>query len=703
MILMTLCACVKEEDSVPATGGDDIMISVKSSEGDGTDTKSTYPDGLNNYITDVNIFVFDDGGNLVSANYYNRSSGISGRELFIQNGHTYDEDFTVYIVSNVGDVHLQQSLHDRAGIDDYVYSFDRNYSTFTSKGFPMASAYESYCPKTDSRTLLADKLVTQYNISFTKSAGNMNTYTIRSGQIHDIANKITPWKEFAAASKSNDITPDGDLFTSSDLASLNSGGAATLFVLENEQGTSFPSTVNTDKLKKEENINSDKRDKCSYVEFHVKVETPTAVFNDVIYRYYFGDNVRDCSIHRNYICNLVLSFDNVYVEDEGWRIEPGTPTVDDDAMVLSKDKLSIIRGISNSFTVTCKDDVDYIMSYPTAQASNYGLSISKSTSGNRDTYTISTSWSGYTTTSGNIPRINYVDIPITFTTVDGLLQKTFTARIQLNPVIIQFDFTDGVGTAQVLSCVDWPENTCFVCSVGGMLYGENVWCNNRLFDRYTCDIWPTTFNPSTAYAVLQSGDAADFSFQSIDLRTDSGTGSLKSQMYSINTSHATDHTYAVGKETKHYACVGHAYLDIKFGFAEVIGPTIQKKYSNIPVIFYGRNGRVLPGETASYVAVSDGGDNVALSMRPSKVPAWPYLSVTSNATADSAIPGEWSSTSIYYQASFDRPAEVNFNTGAVTYGYNPSHYYRMNVSGAERTGVYNTSMGIYLTHSCPSL
>ena len=133
MILMTLCACVKEEDSVPATGGDDIMISVKSSEGDGTDTKSTYPDGLNNYITDVNIFVFDDGGNFVSANYYNRSSGISGRELFIQDGHTYDEDFTVYIVSNVGDVHLQQSLHDRAGIDDYVYSFDRNYSTFTSK------------------------------------------------------------------------------------------------------------------------------------------------------------------------------------------------------------------------------------------------------------------------------------------------------------------------------------------------------------------------------------------------------------------------------------------------------------------------------------------------------------------------------------------------------------------------------------------
>ena len=703
ILLMILGACVKEEDPVPAAGGDDIMLSVKSSDGQG-DTKSTYPDGLNNYITDVNIFVFDQSGTKVSANYYPRWNNISGKELFMQGGHTFTEKFDIYIVSNVGDVHSATALQSISSIEDYVYTFDRNYSTFTSKGFPMASHYTDYCPKTDSRTLLADKLVTQYNISFTKSAGNMNTYTIRSGQIHDIANRITPWEEFAVSSIGTEVTPDGDLFTSTDLAALNRGSAATLFVLENEQGTSFPSTVNTDKLKKEENINSDKRGKCSYVEFHVKVETPTAVFNDVIYRYYFGDNVRDCSIHRNYLCNLVLSFDNVYVEDEGWRIEPGTPVVDQDAMVLSRDRLSIIKGMSNYFTVTCKEDVGYTMSYSSADMSRYGVTLSKSSAGGKDKYTVSTSYSNYTTTNGSIPRVNYADIPITFTTLDGLLQKTFTVRVQLNPVIIQFDFTDGVGTAEVLSCVDWPENTCFVWDISGMLYGENVYCNNRLFDRYTCDIWPTSFNQVKSYAVLQGGDAAVYSYQSIDLKTNSGTGSLQSQMHAINTSHVTDHTYAVGKETNHYTVVGHAYMTIRHGFAEIIGGTIQRTYSGIPVMYYGRQGRVAPGETVTTVSVSTGGSNISLSCRPSKVPAWAYMAANSNATADMpTIVGEWSSTSTYYGVSFTKPSRINMNTGVVTYGFDPDKYYKMNVSGSSRSTYYNPSIGIDVIYSCPSL
>lgn len=696
--VLALASCTKEAAPEAIAEGDEVTISIACSDAEGTATKSQYPSSLSSRISDVNIFVFDGEGELVSANYYPRNSGISGKELFLQNGHVYDEDFTVYIVSNVGDVHSQSSLKDLDSIESWIYTFDQNYSTFSSKGFPMASVYDAYCPKTDSRTLLADKLVTQYNISFVKSSGNPNKYTIKSGCIHDIANKITPWHEYAAGSTS-DITPDGDSFTTSDLSAINAGNAATLYVLENEQGISFPSTVDSDKKKKEENINSSARGKCSYVEFTVKVETPTAVFNDVIYRYYFGDSWRDCSIHRNYLFDLVLNFDNVYVEDEGWRIEPDDPVVDNDAMVLSRDCLSIIRGMSNYFTVTCKDGVEYTLDYSSSDVSRLGINIGTSTSGKTVKYTVSTNYGNYQLSNGTINKTNYEDVPLTFRTKDGLLTKVFTIRVQKNPVVIQFDFDDGVGTADILSGVDWPEGTEFVWSIDGMLYGENVWCNNRLFNRYTCDMWPTSFNQVKDSDTLYEDDAASPTWQTINLGTSGYTGSLQSRMHDIVTSHNTSHTYAVNKEETHYTAVGHAYLNISYGFRIVNGSS-KTILSTIPAILYGRQGRVSGPSTT--IAVSTGG-NISLSCKPGKVPAWPYGSAFNNDDADRGPLGAWTSTSTYYGVSFTKVSKVNGNTGAVTYGFDPDKYYKFTVSGSERSSIYNPSIGITVTHSCPSL
>ena len=175
-------------------------------------------------------------------------------------------------------------------------------------------------------------------------------------------------------------------------------------------------------------------------------------------------------------------------------------------------------------------------------------------------------------------------------------------------------------------------------------------------------------------------------------------------MHAINTSHVTDHTYAVGKETNHYTAVGHAYMTIRHGFAEIIGGTVQRTYSGIPVIYYGRQGRVAPGETVTTVSVSTGGSNISLSCRPSKVPAWAYMAANSNATADApTIVGEWSSTSTYYGVSFSKPSRINMNTGVVTYGFDPDKYYKMNVSGSSRSTYYNPSIGIDVIYSCPSL
>ena len=271
-----------------------FMVESSSPANKNPGTRSSYNTSPTDRITDFTIFVFDTNGNSVSANYYQGDANMSGRNLFVNETlHTTITDvFDVYIITNLGDLRTGSDICN-AGVPvvgklkEYTYSFSDNLHEFSTKGFPMAGCYKNYCPSTDHKTLYADKLVTQYDIHFTKSPSNPNTYTITGGKMGNVAIRCTPFKAFKASS-TRDISDSGDTFSNTDIASLNASGTASLFVLENEQGNVFPASVNSANLRKMESFpsGSSYRQLCTYVEFYFTVSTPTATYENVTYRYF---------------------------------------------------------------------------------------------------------------------------------------------------------------------------------------------------------------------------------------------------------------------------------------------------------------------------------------------------------------------------------------------------------------------------------
>ena len=688
-LLMTGCA-KQPVGTIDESLSDITFMLASSSPANGDpDTRSSYNINPTDKISDFTIFVFDNSGNSVSANYYPGDVNMSGRALFVNETlhTTFSDVFDVYIIANLGDLRTNSDIctagiPDIRKIKDYSYEFSDDLGEFDTKGFPMAGYYDNYRPGTDQRTLYADKLVTQYNIRFTKSSGNPNRYTITGGRVGNVAVRCTPFKTFKASS-ARDISSGGDLFSYADISSLNADGSASLFVLENEQGNVFPTSVNSGKLRKMESFPSGSvyRQICTYAEFDFTVATPTATYENVTYRYFFGDAIRDCSVHRNMVYNLTLNFDNVLVEDEGWRIEPGDPVIDDSALSLSRDQLSIIKGMSNSLTVTRNAGVTYEMTYSQADAITYGLSISKTTSGNTDTYTFSTSYTP-AMSGTTIPKVAYADIPVTFTTSDGLVSKEFVVRINKNPLLLEFSFRDGLGSADISNTVDWPAGTTFDTSVTGILYGENQYCSNRLLGRYCCDVWQSFLDVYTSSSSLGEGDAASDDVQTIDL----GTGGIRTAMHDLNTSHPTEHHFAVGSSEVHYTAVGHAYL--KVNYAVIINGNVAA----VPVMIVESGG----SRTSNTYRTDEDGSSTYVSVYAQRVPAWPYEpSVTTNSAADSYSDG-YERVNGEYEVSLQKKNLINGTPVAYVKG----NLAVLNIEGTARDS-YDLWTGIDFIYGLP--
>lgn len=690
--ILLLVGCSRQQTEYCPAPQEDISFKVVSTPAGGKpDRRSVYASGLQETITDYTIIVFDSNGNNVSVNYYQGNANMSGRALFVNEAlnTTLNDSFDVFIIANLGDLSTDANLCSGgvpvlSKVRDYTYDYTSNFQEFNSKGFPMAGFYGGYRPDSDSRTLYADRLVTQYDISFIKSARNPNSYTITGGRLCNVAGRCTPFKPFRADSQ-NDVHDSGDEFSSSDISALNAGGSATLYVPENEQGDVFPYSVNSESMRKMENLPSGSvfSNTCTFAEFYVTVCTPTATYENVTYRYYFGDGLRDCNVHRNMVYTLTMNFDNVFVEDEGWRIEPGTPVIDDNAITVSRSQLSIIKGMSNTVSVTRKPGVEYEMYYSQAEASNYGLTVSKTTTGNVDTYTISTS---YTPASSGttVPKVDYADIPVTFTTADGLVSKVFNIRVNKNPLLVEFSFPDGLGSADVAQTVDWPSGTTFETSVTGILYGESQYCSNRILGRYNCDIWQAFLDVYSASEALSEGDAASTEFQTMDLRT----GELQIAAHELNKSHPVDHHYAVGSTQVHYTAVGHAYLKVYYAVR------INGSVASVPVKVIAKSSSSGAGST---YRVDDDGSSTVLTVRAQRVPAWYYdQSVTNNNAADS-YSGGYETTNVEYPVSLMNYVIIS---NGIPKKYIKGDLYGFNVEGGPMDS-YSPPMGMELIYGLP--
>ncbi len=325
---------ITEPESVSSNSkeSDDFSISVvpaslgysaESFDGETVETKSNFTGDRLDYVDNVSIFVFQSGS-FVSANYYIdqdfETGHISAKDIFMQNGHKLNESFDVYLLANCPDYTSDSKFRTIEGINSFVESY---HESLSFNNFPMAATYHNYCPMTSTHTLEVKRLISEFNIQFTQSSGNNNVYYVNSGALHDVAREVHPFGATYSIPEGGKFIETFEDFTHDDISSDN---RVTLYALENVHGHNPVSTTLTSiKQKRKESLKYEYQDdRVSYLELSVSVyEAETGkIYDDVKYRYYMGHDINDFSVYRNEVVDLKVNFDDIKVNNEGWRIEP---------------------------------------------------------------------------------------------------------------------------------------------------------------------------------------------------------------------------------------------------------------------------------------------------------------------------------------------------------------------------------------------
>lgn len=343
-VACVMSSCVKEGFSERVLQNADGTCSVKlavdmaAPVGDEASVKSAMlPEGESlRKVTNLNYYVFDSAGNFVSQTFYDGD---------LRNFHVdlpdYDGTYKVFFFANVGEFQIPENTkaEDMATACHYDYSTYSNYvSKIKSLGFPAALAVLEFNAKT-AASISIIPLVYTLKVKINKDAlSDFNNLTIKQIRVRQAARDIFPFSPASKLTQKFDErtgyeASDGcDYLSASDIDKLTSKeNSVSLYVLENMRGellagneswkNKIPANITSSNPGKNEDKNS------TYIEISAEASTPTADYDNVIYRAYLGKSASNFDVQRNTVFTLTNNFTDDMVTEEDWRIEPGTPSI----------------------------------------------------------------------------------------------------------------------------------------------------------------------------------------------------------------------------------------------------------------------------------------------------------------------------------------------------------------------------------------
>lgn len=374
-------------------------------------------------VSNWNIWVYDHStGSIVNnggkniydetmMTFFRKTSGIDGDLLFPDEDGHYD----IYILTNVEQITSVPATASAAAA--YSYTFE-NYNSFrpmidpdTPGGFPMATVYENFCPATaDSHTFMVKRLVSKYDVVIVNDIPDSD-FTLSSVKLKQGAKKINPFQENSKISLETEAGADYDIFSAAELVKKDAVTyTGELYMLENNQGQVFNSSVSTDKERIPDNmINPQNGELCTFVEFagDIKMKDEHGQ-NNITFRHYFGSG-RNAGVMRNINTTVTLTLKSCPNDsDEDWRIEPDDP-YDTRTVVFNPNPVEIVAdGSWYDVTVTPKGGdplvlnnyIEYRLECPDASSASLsfdGVTMGSTVSGQK-TLRIKSNYSGSTPT-----------------------------------------------------------------------------------------------------------------------------------------------------------------------------------------------------------------------------------------------------------------------------------------------------------------
>lgn len=315
------------------------------------ETKSSYfsDPNLINQLKSYRIYLYNSLGQLAwSGNTY------KARNIPIT-------DYTVVVLAN-----LKEYPDECAVLDDFLSSdmYRVNTTNPGVDGVPMTAVQEVKADEILSGqvSIQLTRQICRVNFRLDKSSlSSTSTFTVKEVFLENIPTYITPFSGRFVPSTSDEITISGDRANTSDLISVNNGDNITLYTYENVQGRLLPG--NTDPLKRTPDNIGNKCDYCTYLvvraSYSGNYEGANVSTDDLVYKYYLGQDNTDFSIVRNSTCYYILKVtDNGVYQDE-WKVNYGKdlPVVTN-YLVPDQSEYSVNCGATINVVVNHKKYVD---------------------------------------------------------------------------------------------------------------------------------------------------------------------------------------------------------------------------------------------------------------------------------------------------------------------------------------------------------
>ena len=288
-LLVSLCipvvSCVSEETGTPSCLSDEVVFRIDEIQG--LTRSSLAADECK--VKSLKIFAYSDGV-LDEEEYFTSFTDMSIR---LEMGKTYD----FYALANVGDVEVPLVESELCNL-----ACSLSWGSDSVDAFPM-----SWCIK--GRSVVSGSTV---NVSLSRlvakitldvDCGNTGLH-VSSVALKQAPTKVRPFAETESRALEGEVSC-GDHSSDADVRSLNEGGVACFYMLENMQGTLLPG--NTDPMLKVPGRLPAKADVCTYIEVECAFDEGDDREGSVSYRMYLGkDNVSNFDVARNQILSLSL-------------------------------------------------------------------------------------------------------------------------------------------------------------------------------------------------------------------------------------------------------------------------------------------------------------------------------------------------------------------------------------------------------------
>lgn len=299
--IATISISCQQEMTESGTANANVCFSIETT---GQTRSSLNPDV--NTLNDINIMAYKNGY-LESCLF---SHDLNNIKMMLAPGK-YD----FYAIGNLGKEFMAPALE--TDMKDWRYSI-----TSTSRLALSNSVFSAFCEAEISNKNTPIKLVMIRLLSrcgFKFNASELPGMKVTAVRLCQAALDVTPFLE--NGSTPLNVEETGDYASEADITSINTGGTAYFYTLENAQGKLIDG--NTDQWNKvPENI-PEKAGQCTYIEVTAGFsDSPDGYSGSVLYRFYLGyDTVSDFTLNRNteYTVSLIASKDGL--DKVSWLID----------------------------------------------------------------------------------------------------------------------------------------------------------------------------------------------------------------------------------------------------------------------------------------------------------------------------------------------------------------------------------------------